>query len=64
MLRLVARGLPNHVIAEHLGLSIATVKTHVRRLLAKLNAHDRAQMVVIAYETGTVTAGGTLPSTG
>ncbi|MFJ4188334.1 response regulator [Kitasatospora sp. NPDC089509] len=57
VLRLVARGLPNPAIAEHLGLSIATVKTHVRRLLAKLHAHDRAQMVVIAYETGIVTAG-------
>ncbi|MFJ4670709.1 response regulator [Kitasatospora purpeofusca] len=64
VLRLVARGLPNHAIAEHLGLSVATVKTHVRRLLAKLHAHDRAQMVVIAYETGTVTAGGNLPPTG
>ncbi|MFJ4795107.1 response regulator [Kitasatospora purpeofusca] len=64
VLRLVARGLPNHAIAEHLGLSIATVKTHVRRLLAKLHAHDRAQLVVIAYETGLVTAGGNLPSTG
>ncbi|MFD9065458.1 response regulator [Kitasatospora purpeofusca] len=64
VLRLVARGLPNHAIAEYLGLSIATVKTHVRRLLAKLHAHDRAQLVVIAYETGLVTAGGNLPSTG
>ncbi|MBD0673609.1 response regulator [Streptomyces sp. CBMA156] len=64
VLRLVARGLPNHAIAEHLGLSIATVKTHVRRLLAKLHAHDRAQMVVIAYETGLVTAGGNPPPTG
>ncbi|MFJ9434272.1 response regulator [Streptomyces sp. NPDC101490] len=57
VLRLVARGLPNPVIADHLGLSIATVKTHVRRLLSKLQAHDRAQLVVIAYETGLVTAG-------
>ncbi|QDY76473.1 response regulator [Streptomyces qinzhouensis] len=58
VLRLVARGLPNPVLAEHLGLSIATVKTHVRRLLAKLRAHDRAQLVVIAYESGLVSAGG------
>ncbi|MFF2629413.1 response regulator [Kitasatospora griseola] len=64
VLRLVARGLPNPAIAEQLGLSIATVKTHVRRLLAKLHAHDRAQMVVIAYETGLVTAGGRRPPTG
>ncbi|MEU6932420.1 response regulator transcription factor [Streptomyces sp. NPDC046374] len=64
VLRLVARGLPNLVIAEHLRLSVATVKTHVRRLLAKLHAHDRAQLVVIAYETGLVTPGENLPSTG
>ncbi|MFI6155131.1 response regulator [Kitasatospora sp. NPDC051170] len=64
VLHLVARGLPNPAIADHLGLSTATVKTHVRRLLAKLHAHDRAQMVVIAYETGTVTPGGNSPPTG
>ncbi|WP_405640438.1 response regulator [Streptomyces uncialis] len=56
VLRLVARGLSNPVIAEHLGLSVATVKTHVGRLLAKLHAHGRAQLVVIAYETGLVAA--------
>nr|WP_202524303.1 response regulator transcription factor [Kitasatospora sp. SID7827] len=56
VLRLVARGLPNPAVADHLELSVATVKTHVRRLLAKLHAHDRAQLVVIAYETGLVTA--------
>ncbi|MER8100856.1 response regulator transcription factor [Kitasatospora sp. NPDC094016] len=61
VLLLVARGLPNPAIAAHLGLSVATVKTHVRRLLAKLHAHDRAQMVAIAYETGMVTAGGYPP---
>ncbi|MFJ6569385.1 response regulator [Streptomyces sp. NPDC091292] len=58
VLRLVARGLPNRMIAEHLGLSVATVKTHVGRLLAKLHAHDRAQLVVFAYETGLVSATG------
>ncbi|AZK93792.1 response regulator [Streptomyces tsukubensis] len=58
VLRLVARGLPNPALAEHLGLSVSTVKTHVRRLLAKLRAHDRAQLVVIAYESGLVSAGG------
>ncbi|MEV7278705.1 response regulator transcription factor [Streptomyces sp. NPDC093111] len=63
VLRLVARGLPNPAIADHLGLSIATVKTHVRRLLAKLHAHDRAQLVVIAYETGLVTVTQNPPST-
>jgi DNA-binding NarL/FixJ family response regulator len=53
---LIARGLSNGDIAAHLTLSQATVKTHIGRLLAKLNARDRAQLVVIAYETGLVTA--------
>ncbi len=38
-------------------MSVATAKTHVSRILAKLNAHDRAQLVVIAYETGLATLG-------
>ncbi|GGN64531.1 DNA-binding response regulator [Actinoplanes lobatus] len=53
---LIARGLSNADIATHLGLSLATVKSHVGRLLTKLNARDRAQLVVVAYETGLVTA--------
>jgi len=56
ILILVARGLSNTDIATHLTLSQATVKSHVGRLLAKLNARDRAQLVVVAYETGLVTA--------
>ena len=56
ILTLVARGLSNDDIAAHLTLSQATVKSHVGRLLAKLHARDRAQLVVIAYETGLVTA--------
>ncbi|NRQ38172.1 response regulator transcription factor [Nonomuraea sp. NN258] len=48
----VARGLTNGEIAERLYMSPATVKTHVNRMMAKLGVHDRAQLVVIAYETG------------
>jgi DNA-binding NarL/FixJ family response regulator len=57
VLRLVARGLSNAELAEHLCLSHATVKTHVSRVLGKLELHDRAQLVVFAYETGMVVAG-------
>jgi DNA-binding NarL/FixJ family response regulator len=51
----VARGLSNAEIAESLHMSVATAKTHVSRILTKLNARDRAQLVVIAYETGLAT---------
>jgi DNA-binding NarL/FixJ family response regulator len=54
VLGLITRGLSNTEIAEHLHLSPATVKTHVGRLLAKLSAGDRAQLVIVAYETGLV----------
>jgi DNA-binding NarL/FixJ family response regulator len=54
VLVLVARGLSNTEIAQHLSLSLATVKTHVSRLLGKLNARDRAQLVIVAYDTGLV----------
>jgi len=50
----VAAGQSNTDIGARLSISVATVKTHVSRLLAKLHAHDRAQLVVIAYETGLV----------
>jgi DNA-binding NarL/FixJ family response regulator len=50
----IARGLTNTEIAEQLHMSPATAKTHVSRLLGKLNARDRAQLVIVAYETGLV----------
>jgi DNA-binding NarL/FixJ family response regulator len=52
VLALVADGLSNDEIAAELVLSAATVKTHIGRLLAKLGARDRAQLVVIAYQSG------------
>jgi len=56
VLALVAAGLRNDELAERLVISPATAKTHVSRILLKLGARDRAQLVVIAYETGLVTA--------
>lgn len=54
VLTLIARGLSNAEIAEHLHLSPGTVKTHIGRLLSKLSARDRAQLVIAAYEAGLV----------
>jgi DNA-binding NarL/FixJ family response regulator len=54
VLALVAKGLSNAEIAQELYVSPATAKTHVARLLLKLDARDRAQLVVIAYESGLV----------
>jgi DNA-binding NarL/FixJ family response regulator len=55
VLALVARGLSNTEIAAELFITLATVKTHVSRLLTKLAARDRAQLIVIAYESGFAT---------
>ncbi len=52
VLGLVAAGLSNQEIAQHLYVSIPTTKTHISRLLTKLHARDRAQLVIAAYETG------------
>jgi DNA-binding NarL/FixJ family response regulator len=57
VLKLVARGLSNAEIADKLFLSEATVKTHVGRVLSKLELRDRAQVVVFAYEAGIVRPG-------
>jgi DNA-binding NarL/FixJ family response regulator len=58
VLALVGAGLSNGEIAERLVLSPLTAKTHVSRLLTKLGARDRAQLVVVAYESGLVVPGG------
>ncbi|SFO62223.1 regulatory protein, luxR family [Saccharopolyspora antimicrobica] len=55
VLALVARGLSNAELTERLHLTMPTVKTHIGRLLAKLHARDRAQLVIAAYETGLIT---------
>ncbi|WP_370948138.1 response regulator [Amycolatopsis sp. cg5] len=57
LLGLVARGLGNGEIGEELGLSLATVKTYVSRLLVKIGARDRAHAVALAYEHGVVRPG-------
>ncbi|MFI5560156.1 response regulator [Amycolatopsis japonica] len=54
---LVARGLSNDEIADHMVISPLTAKTHINRAMTKLHARDRAQLVVLAYESGLVTPG-------
>lgn len=58
ILTLVAHGKSNEEIADDLVISPATVKTHVARVMGKLGVHDRAQLVVLAYENGLVVPGG------
>ncbi len=57
VMALAAQGLTNDQIALRLYVSVATVKTHISRLMLKLDARDRAQVVVTAYETGLVRPG-------
>jgi DNA-binding NarL/FixJ family response regulator len=57
VLRLIARGLSNTEISRTLVIAEQTTKTYVGRILAKLNLRDRAQAVVVAYETGLITPG-------
>ena len=57
VLAAIAKGMSNAEIAEQLFMSHATAKTHVSHLLTKLNARDRAQLVMLAYEAGIATRG-------
>ncbi len=61
VLLLVGRGLSNQEIAQHLFLSEGTVKTHVKHVFAKLAMRDRAQAVILAYESGLIEPGSSAP---
>jgi DNA-binding NarL/FixJ family response regulator len=58
VLILVGTGLSNDDIAGRLHVSPLTAKTHISRIMTKLDLHDRAQLVIAAYETGLITPGG------
>jgi DNA-binding NarL/FixJ family response regulator len=58
VLKLIAQGMSNTEISDALCIAKETTKTHVKRVLAKLGLRDRAQAVVVAYESGLVTPGG------
>jgi DNA-binding NarL/FixJ family response regulator len=57
VLTLIGRGMSNSEIAAQLHISISTAKAHVARLLSKLHARDRVQLVIVAYEAGLVSVG-------
>ncbi|PIJ39767.1 DNA-binding response regulator, partial [Leucobacter sp. OLES1] len=57
VLLLVARGRSNQELAEQLFISPHTAKTHVNRIMSKVGAHDRAQLVILAYESGLLAPG-------
>lgn len=57
VLLLVGQGLSNQEIAEKFFISPHTAKTHVNRIMSKINAHDRAQLVILAYESGLLVPG-------
>ncbi len=58
MLLLIAQGRSNTQISDTLCIAMDTTRTHIKRILSKLGLRDRAQAVVIAYETGLVAPGG------
>ena len=62
VLQLIARGMSNAEISDTLFIAEQTAKTHIGRILAKLNLRDRAQAIVFAYETGLVTPSGSGPA--
>ena len=59
VLKLIGRGLSNSEISQTLWIAESTVKTHITRIFTKLDLHDRAQAVILAYETGLVKPGDT-----
>ena len=57
ILTLIGRAMSNNEIAQHLDLAESTIKSHINRILHKLELRDRAQLIVLAYESGLVRVG-------